>query len=282
MSNDLGEKIKSATPAMPVEILGLSGLPSAGDTFIIFDNEKKAKELANSRKQKTREIQLSQRKKVSLETLFSEAKDQKAVFNILLKTDTDGSLGALCDSLVKLSNDEVKIEIVGKGVGGINESDAQLANASKAVIFGFNVRADKKAKQIIDTNGTDLYYFSIIYDLINQVKSGVLGLMQPTIKENILGYAQVREVFSSSKFGSIAGCMVTEGTLRRNAKVRVLRDDVVIFEGEIQSLRRFKNDVAEVRNGMECGIGVKNYKDIRPKDQIEAFITETVLPTLES
>ncbi|HJN37420.1 MAG TPA: translation initiation factor IF-2 [Gammaproteobacteria bacterium] len=282
MLNDVGEPIKSASPSMPVEILGLSGLPNAGDTFICMSSDKKAREAADVRRIKHREITLSKRKRSSLEDLFSEAKDKKETLNIILKTDTNGSLGALCDSLTKLSNDEVSIEIVGKGVGGINESDAQLANASKAFIFGFNVRADKKARQIIETNGTDLYYFSIIYDLINQVKSGVLGLMKPTFNEKIIGYAQVREVFNSSKFGAIAGCMVTEGILKRNTKIRVLRDNVVIFEGEIQSLRRFKNDTAEVRNGMECGIGVKNYKDIKANDQIEAFITEKVMPTLET
>lgn len=282
MLNDVGESIKEAKPCMPIEILGLSGLPNAGDTFIQMTTERKARDMAELRRSKHREVTLSKRKNTSLEDLFAEAKEKKQILNIILKADTDGSLGALCDSLTKLSNDEVTIEIVGKGIGGINESDAQLANASKAILFGFNVRADKKARQVIETNGTDLYYFSIIYDLINQVKSGVLGLMKPVFNEKIMGYAQVREVFSSSKFGAIAGCMVTEGILKRNAQVRVLRDNVVIFEGEIYSLRRFKNDVAEVRNAMDCGIGIKNYKDIKPNDQIEAFTTEKVLPKLET
>jgi translation initiation factor IF-2 len=272
MLDELGRKVESATPSIPVEILGLSGVPNAGDEAIVVADEKKAREAALFRQGKFREVRLAKRSGTTLENLFDTLKENEAkILNIVLKADVQGSVEALIESLTKLSTDEVQVRIVSSGVGAITESDVNLAIASSAIIVGFNVRADAQARKIVDQEQIDLHYYSIIYDVINEVKAGLSGMLAPEIKEQIVGLAEVRDVFRSSKFGNIAGCMVVEGVVRRNCPVRVLRNHVVVFEGELDSLKRFKEDVSEVRNGMECGIGVKNYNDIKVGDNIEVF-----------
>jgi len=267
-----GNKVKSAGPSIPVEILGLGGAPGAGDEFIVVENERRAREVAELRLEKMRADEQRQRSAVQLENLFANMGDgEKGNLNILLKTDVRGSLEALSAALEKLGNDEVGVTIVSRGVGGISETDANLAVSTNAVIIGFNVRADATARKIIEKNGIDLRYYSVIYDIVDDVKAALSGMLAPEYKESILGVAEVRDIFNSPKFGSIAGSMVIEGVIHRNKPIRVLRDDVVIYEGELESLRRFKDDVSEVRNGMECGIGVKNYTDVRVGDKIEVF-----------
>lgn len=264
--------LTSAGPSIPVEVLGLSGVCAAGDEVAVIDDERKAKELSQHRQAKSRDIQLTKQRKVSLDNIFAQHQQhEKSTLNIVLKADVNGSAEAIRDALLALSNDEVKVNIVAYGVGGINESDVNLAAASKAIILGFNVRASATAKKIIDFEKIDLHYYSVIYDLINQVKQALSGLLAPEYKEEIIGIANVREVFKSPKIGAIAGCMVIDGNIKRNNPIRVLRDDVVIFEGSLESLRRFKDDVNEVRQGTECGIGVKNYNDVKVGDQIEVF-----------
>jgi translation initiation factor IF-2 len=272
MFDENGNPLEKAGPSIPVEVLGLSGVCVAGDEAQVVSDEKKAREIAQFRQNKNRDVQLSKQRKVSLEGLFEEHKNsEKKTLNVVLKADVNGSSEALRDALSLLSNDEVQVNIVSYGVGGITESDVNLAAASKAVILGFNVRADATAKKLIDFEGIDLHYYSIIYDLIDDVKKSLSGLLEPEFKEKIIGIANVREVFRSPKFGAIAGCMVVEGLIKRNSPIRVLRDNVVIYEGKLESLRRFKEDSSEVRQGMECGIGVKNYNDVRVGDQIEVF-----------
>jgi len=267
-----GNKVKSAGPSIPVEILGLGGAPGAGDEFIVVESERRAREVAELRLEKMRADEQRQRSAVQLENLFANmGEGEKGNLNILLKTDVRGSLEALSAALEKLGNDEVGVTIVSRGVGGISETDANLAVSTNAVIIGFNVRADATARKIIEKNGIDLRYYSVIYDIVDDVKAALSGMLAPEFKESILGVAEVRDIFNSPKFGSIAGSMVLEGVIHRNKPIRVLRDDVVIYEGELESLRRFKDDVSEVRNGMECGIGVKNYTDVRVGDKIEVF-----------
>ena len=217
-------------------------------------------------------MKLARQQKAKLENMFANMESGKvSELNIVLKTDVQGTCEAITDSLMKLSTDEVKVKIIGSGVGGITETDATLAAASNAIILGFNVRADASARRLIESESVDLRYYSVIYSLIDEIKQAMSGMLAPEFKQEIMGLAEVRDVFRSPKFGAIAGCMVTEGTIKRNNPIRVLRDNVVIYEGELESLRRFKDDVAEVRNGMECGIGVKNYNDVRPGDMIEVF-----------
>ena len=272
MLDENGQPIKEAGPSIPVEILGLDGTPDAGDELNVVVDEKKAREVALFRQGKFREIKLARQHSAKLENMFeSMGQDEKKTLNVVLKADVRGSLEALQGSLVDLGNDEVQVKIVSGGVGGITETDANLALASNAVIFGFNVRADAAARKIIETEGLDLRYYSVIYEIIDDVKKALSGMLGSDVREQILGVAEVRDVFRSPKFGAVAGCMVIEGTVHRNRPIRVLREDVVIYEGELESLRRFKDDVAEVRNGMECGIGVKNYNDVRPGDRIEVF-----------
>ena len=272
MLDENGKPIESAGPSMPVEILGLSGTPDAGDEAIVVPDEKKAREIALFRQGKFREVKLAKQQAAKLDNLFSQMEEgQVATLNVLLKTDVRGSLEALSDALVKLSTPEVKVNIVSSGVGGINESDANLALASNAIVIGFNVRADAAARRLIEEEGIDLHYYSVIYDVIDEVKSAMSGMLEPEFKENIIGLAEVRDVFRSPKLGAIAGCMVTEGVVKRNNPIRVLRDNVVIYEGELESLRRYKDDVTEVKAGMECGIGVKNYNDVKVGDQIEVY-----------
>ncbi len=272
MLNDRGEMVDSAGPSIPVEVLGLSGTPMAGDEATVVESERKAREVAMFRHSKSRDVKLARQQAAKLENMFSQMEEGEVnTLNILLKADVQGSGEAIADSLNKLSTDEVKVKIVSSGIGGINESDVNLAVASGAIIIGFNVRADAVAKRLIDEENVDLRYYSVIYDLIDEVRAAMSGMLSPEIKEQITGLAEVRDVFRSPKLGAIAGCMVTEGVVKRNNPIRVLRDNVVIYEGELESLRRFKDDVNEVKQGMECGIGVKNYNDVKPGDQIEVF-----------
>ncbi|MDP2169675.1 MAG: translation initiation factor IF-2 [Methylobacter sp.] len=272
MFNENGVAIKSAGPCAPVEILGLSGTPNAGDEFLVVQNERIAKDLAKHREDRKKLSRHAVQQASKLDEVFSRmATGEIASVNLVLKTDVQGSLEALRSSLVGLSNDEVEVKVVFGGVGGINEGDANLALASGAILMGFNVRADATARKLIEEKGIDLHYYSIIYEAIDEVKKAISGMLAPEIKEQIVGLAEVRDVFKSPKFGAIAGCMVVDGFVKRNLPIRVLRNNVVIYEGQLESLRRFKDDAAEVKMGMECGIGVKNYNDVQPGDQIEVF-----------
>jgi translation initiation factor IF-2 len=279
MKDELGRNVESAGPSIPVEILGLSGVPVAGDEATVVRDEKKAREVANYRQGKFREIKIARQRKAKLDNMFKEGAASE--LSIVLKADVQGSVEAITDSLVKLSTEEVKVNIIYGAVGGITETDATLAAASSAIIIGFNVRADNSARKIIESNSIDVRYYSVIYDLIDEVKQAMSGLLGSEIKQQIIGMAEVRQVFKHPKFGQIAGCMVTEGLIKRSAPIRVLRDNVVIFEGELDSLRRFKDDVSEVTNGFECGIGVKNYNDVREGDQIEVFENIEIKRTLD-
>lgn len=282
MADENGKSIESAGPSIPVEVLGLSDPPVAGDDAVVVSDERKAREIALFRQGKFRDVRLAKQFH-TVEDMFSritEGHTQTRILNIMIKADVQGSAEAISDALTKLSTDEVKVKIIASGVGGITESDVNLAIASKAIIFGFNVRADSGSRKLIERESVILHYHNIIYDIINEVKNLLGGMLSPEIKENIIGLAEVRDVFKSPKFGAIAGCMVIEGLVKRNYPIRVLRENVVIFEGQLESLRRFKDDASEVRQGMECGIGVKDYNDIRPGDQIEVFETKKVARTL--
>ncbi|BFU63505.1 translation initiation factor IF-2 [Rodentibacter abscessus] len=272
MRDENGKEIEEAGPSIPVEVLGLSGVPAAGDEATVVRDEKKAREVALYRQGKFREVKLARQQKAKLENMFSNmAEGDVAELNVIVKADVQGSVEAIVQALNELSTDEVKVKVVGSGVGGITETDATLAAASNAIIVGFNVRADASARRVIETENIDLRYYSIIYELLNEIKAAMSGMLEPEFKQEIIGLAEVRDVFRHPKFGAIAGCMVTEGIVKRNNPIRVLRDNVVIFEGELESLRRFKDDVSEVRSNMECGIGVKNYNDVKVGDQIEVF-----------
>ncbi len=272
MVDENAKSKKSAGPSTPVEILGLSGAPETGVDFQVMPNERQAREVASHRADKYRSSKMAEQQKAKLDNMFSQMEAGEVLdLNLVLKTDVRGSLEALRDSLVKLSTEQVKVNVVYAGIGGITESDANLALASNAVLMGFNVRADATARQLIESQRIDLHYYSVIYEAIDQVKRSINGLLGPEIKEQIVGIAQVRDVFRSPKLGAIAGCMVTEGRINRNLPIRVLRDNVVIYEGHLESLRRFKDDVPEVKAGVECGIGVKNYNDVKENDQIEVF-----------
>ncbi len=272
MLDENGKPIKEAGPSIPVEILGLDGTPEAGDELSVMTDEKKAREVALFRQGKFREVKLARAHAGKLENIFENmGQEEKKTLNIVLKSDVRGSLEALQGALGGLGNDEVQVRVVGGGVGGITESDANLALASNAVLFGFNVRADAGARKIVEQEGLDMRYYNVIYDIIEDVKKALTGMLGSDVRENILGIAEVRDVFRSPKFGAIAGCMVLEGVVHRNRPIRVLREDIVIFEGELESLRRFKDDMSEVRAGMECGIGVKSYNDVKAGDKIEVF-----------
>ncbi len=271
MFDEKGKSVDEATPSMPVLVLGLSGAPNAGDEMLAVESERKAREVALYRQGKFRDVKLA-KQAAAVGDVFSQMTEEKAgVISVVIKTDVQGSAEALRDALTKLSTDEVTVKVVASGVGGITASDVQLAAASKALVLGFNVRADGAAREAVKETGVDIRYFSIIYEAIDDIKQRMSGLLAPEIKEQIVGTAQVRDVFRSSKFGVVAGCLVMEGSVKRNNPIRVLRDNVVIFEGALESLRRFKDDVGEVRAGTECGIGVKNYQDVRVGDQIECF-----------
>lgn len=282
MFDENGAAIKEGGPSTPVVMLGLSKTPSAGDDFLVVKNERKAREVAEFRQTRTRDAKLAQQQASKLEDMFTQMKDGNAsTITLIIKSDVHGSAEALRDALTNLSNDEVKVKVLGSSVGGITETDANLAAASNAVIIGFNVRADASARAAIKESGVDVRYYSIIYEAIDDVKAALSGLLAPEIREQIVGLAEVKEVFSSPKFGDIAGCIVSEGIVKRANPIRVLRDSVVIYEGELESLRRFKDDVNEVRSGTECGIGVKNYNDVQAGDQIECFERIEVARTLD-
>jgi translation initiation factor IF-2 len=281
MFDEAGNPVEQAEPSVPVVVLGLSGAPNAGDELLVVENERRARDVALHRLGKTRDVKLAKQGARS-EDVFSTLGEAKASqVAVLIKTDVQGSAEALRDALNKLSTDEVAVRIIASGVGGITASDVQLAAASKARIIGFNVRADGGAREAVKETGVEIHYYSIIYEAIDDIKQLMGGLLAPEIKETIVGVAQVRDVFRSSKFGVVAGCLVTEGTVKRNNPIRVLRDNVVIFEGALESLRRFKDDVSEVRAGTECGIGVKNYQDVRANDQIECYSRTEIVRTIE-
>lgn len=272
MFDETGRSVKSAGPSIPVQVLGLSGTPDAGDDVVVVADEKRAREVAELRQERERQSKLEEQRAASLDQLFTQLKEGEVqTVNIVIKADVQGSMEALRDSLLKLATDEVKVVIVASGVGGITESDANLALTSNAILLGFNVRADAAARRVVEDKGLDLRYYSVIYELIDDMKKALSGLLSPEVMEEIIGIADVRDVFRSSKFGAVAGCMVTEGVIKRNNPIRVLRSNVVVYEGALESLRRFKDDVQEVKAGMECGIGVKNYNDVQPGDQIEVF-----------
>ena len=281
MFDEAGNPVEEAVPSVPVVVLGLSGAPNAGDELLVVENERRAREVAVHRLGKTRDVKLAKQGARS-EDVFSTLGEAKvSQVAVLIKTDVQGSAEALRDALNKLSTDEVAVRIIASGVGGITASDVQLAAASKARIIGFSVRADSGAREAVKETGVEIRYYSIIYEAIDDVKQLMSGLLAPEIRETIVGVAQVRDVFRSSKFGVVAGCLVTEGAVKRNNPIRVLRDNVVIFEGALESLRRFKDDVGEVRAGTECGIGVKNYQDVRANDQIECYSRTEIIRTIQ-
>jgi len=281
MLDENGKPIEHAGPAIPVEILGMSGTPNAGDEAIAVADERKAREVASFRREKSRHAKLARQQAAKLENMFAQMEGGKlSELNVIMKADVQGSLEALTDALTRLSTDEVAVKIVASGIGGINETDVNLAVASEAILIGFNVRADAAAKRVIEEESVDLHYYSVIYDVIEEVKSSLSGMLAPEYREEIIGLAEVRDVFRSPKLGAIAGCLVTEGMIKRSSPIRVLRENVVIYEGELESLRRFKDDVNEVKSGVECGIGVKNYNDVSAGDQIEVYERVTVARTL--
>ncbi len=282
MYDDMQKQVKSAGPSMPVQVLGLNGTPNAGDEVFVVENERKAREIAETREAKIREARLAEQQKAKLQNMFDKMTEgEVAEVNLLVKCDVQGSVEALTDALRKLSTDEVRVNIVSSGVGGINESDVHLAAASQATIIGFNVRADAAAKRVAGDYGIEIRYYSVIYEVIDDVKAAMSGLLSPELKETIIGLAEVKDVFKSPKFGAVAGCIVVDGVVKRGQPIRVLRDNVVIFEGELESLRRFKDDVNEVHSGQECGIAVKNYNDVKPGDQIEVFDRVEVARTID-
>jgi len=281
MTDARGQQVNTAGPGEPVEVLGLSGAPNAGDETTVVEDERRAREVASFRIDRDRELKLARQQASKLENMFAQMKDgEQSSVRVLLKTDVQGSCEALAESLRKLGNDEVRVDVVASGVGGISESDVNLAMASQATIMGFNVRADSAARKLVEEEGLELRYYSVIYDVIDDVKAAINGLLSPEVKESIIGIAEVRDVFRSSQFGSIAGCVVSEGVVKRTNPIRVLRDNVVIYEGALESLRRFKEDVGEVRAGTECGIGVKNYNDVKAGDQIEVYERTIVARTI--
>jgi translation initiation factor IF-2 len=280
--DEAGKQVPEATPSIPVQVLGLSGVPDAGDDFVVVEDERLAKDVAQQRDAKRRESRLVSQAGNRMEDIMAQMGEGAAQqsLNLVVKADVQGTVQALREALTGLSNEQIRINVIGGGVGGITESDATLAATSKATIIGFNVRADASARKVIEGNGVDLRYFSIIYDVIDQVKQIASGVLGKEIREEIIGIAEVRDVFRSSKFGAVAGCMVVEGVVKRSKPIRVLRDNTVVFEGELESLRRFKENVDEVRVNTECGIGVKAYNDVKPGDQIECFERIEVQRTL--
>ena len=277
MLDDAGQPTQIAGPSQPVEVLGLNGTPGAGDDFAAVTDERSARELAEFRRDKNQDRLQAMQHASKLENMFANmAEGEKSILKLVIKADVRGSLEAIIQSLGDLGNDEVSVQVLGSGVGGISESDATMAATYGAAVIGFNVRADKTAKLLLEKSGIELRYYSVIYELIDDVKKSLSGMLSPEIREEIVGIAEVRDVFRSPRYGQIAGCMVTEGTVFRNKPIRVLRDNVVIYEGELESLRRFKDDVAEVRNGTECGIGVRNYNDVRSGDLVEVFDTKEI------
>jgi translation initiation factor IF-2 len=282
MLDEKGRQIKEAGPSIPVEIQGLSGVPSAGEEVMVVESERKAREIALYRQGKFKDVQLARQQAAKLSNVFDQLKESEEAktLNLIIKADVQGSIEALTVALEKLSTAEVRVKVVHGMVGGITESDVNLAVASNAVIIGFNVRADSAARKLIEHQGVDVHYYNVIYDAVEEVKAAMTGMLKPQIKEQMLGLAEVRDVFRSPKMGAVAGCYVVEGVVKRNRPIRVLRDNVVIFEGELESLRRFKEDAGEVKAGLECGIAVKNYNDVKIGDQIEVFERVEVARTL--
>ncbi|NVK11403.1 MAG: translation initiation factor IF-2, partial [Gammaproteobacteria bacterium] len=271
MLDENGEPVESAGPSIPVEILGLDGTPEAGDDFMVVPNERRAREVAQFRHERERHEKLARQQAAKLENMFADMEaGERKTLPVVVKADVRGSLEAILAALADLGNDEVKIQVVSSGVGGFSETDVNLAVTAGAIMLGFNVRADATARRTAENESIEIRYYSVIYNLLDDLKAALSGMLAPEFREDIVGIAEVRDVFRSPKFGQVAGCMVTEGTVYRSKPIRVLRDNVVIFEGELESLRRFKDDAQEVRNGMECGIGVKNY-DVKVGDQIEVF-----------
>jgi translation initiation factor IF-2 len=281
--NERGEQVKDAIPAQPVEVLGLNGTPQAGDDFTVVENEQRAREISAFRDRKKRELQQVAARRGTLEQMFQRIQEGEAKeLPVVIKGDVQGSVEAIAGSLEKISEEieEAKVNVLYSGVGGINESDVTLATASEALLVGFNVRANPQARELAKRDGVDIRYYNVIYNVIDDVKALLTGLMSPTLKENFLGYAEIREVFNITKVGKVAGCYVTEGHVKRGAKVRLLRDNVVIHEGTLKTLKRFKEDVRDVREGYECGMAFENYDDIRQGDFIEAFEVEEVAPVI--
>jgi len=277
MFDDRANQLESAPPSTPVEILGMEGLPQSGDQFVVVADRDKARGISEYREQKAREAALAKSSRVSLEGLAEQIKTAGTKeLNIILKGDVHGSVEVLSDLLGKLSNDKVRLKILRTGVGAITESDVLLASASNAIIIGFNVRPERKAQELAEQEKVDIRLHSIIYELQDEIKRAMTGLLEPTFKETVQGHALVQETFRIPKVGTIAGCRVTDGLIKRDNEVRLLRDNVVVFKGKIASLRRFKDDTSEVRNGMECGIAIANYSDIKAGDTIEAFVTERI------
>ena len=281
MMDENGQVIDEAGPSIPVEILGLDAAPAAGDLFAVVESEKHAREVADFRQEKTRNTKIQRQQAAKLDNMFdSMTAVGRKTLNVVVKADVRGSLEAIQSALLEIGNDEVQVNIITGGVGGITETDVNLAVTSSAVVFGFNVRADNAARRLVETEVIDMRYYNVIYDLIDDVKAALTGMLAPELRENIVGIAEVRDVFSSPKFGQIAGCMVIEGTVHRSKPIRVLRDSVVIYQGELESLRRFKDDANEVRNGTECGIGVKNYTDVKAGDLIEVYEVKEIARSL--
>ena len=279
--NDLGQKVEEAGPSVPVEVLGLQGTPAAGDDFITVEDEARAREVASYRQRKERDVRAKAAGRGTLEQMFSKiAAGEAKELPVVIKGDVQGSVEAIVATLEKMGTDEVKVRVVHSAVGGINESDVTLAKASGALLIGFNVRANPQAREMARRDAVDIRYYSIIYDVADDLRKALSGMLAPTLRENFLGYAQIREVFSITKVGKVAGCMITEGVVKRGAKVRLLRDNVVIHEGALSQLKRFKEDVREVREGYECGMAFENYHDLQVGDQIECFEVEEIAATL--
>ncbi|MFO1268984.1 MAG: translation initiation factor IF-2, partial [Rubrivivax sp.] len=281
MLDEDGDPSDSAGPSIPVEIQGLTEVPQAGDEFMVLGDERRAREIATFRQGKYRDVKLAKRQQAAkLENMFEQMGEGAQTLSLIIKADVQGSQEALAQSLLKLSTPEVKVQIVHAAVGGISESDINLAIASKAVVIGFNVRADAGARKLAEGNGVDLKYYNIIYDAVDEIKAAMGGMLAPEQREEVIGTAEIRSVFVASKIGTVAGCMVTAGLVHRNARFRLLRDNVVVYTGELDSLKRFKDDVREVKEGFECGIKLKNFNDIKEGDQLEFFEVKEVARTL--
>jgi translation initiation factor IF-2 len=281
MLDENGKTIKSAGPSIPVEIQGLTEVPQAGDEFMVLSDERRAREIATYRAGKFRNTKLAKQQAAKLENMFTDmASGEVKNLPIIIKADVQGSQEALASSLLKLTNEEIRVQLVYGAVGGISESDINLAIASKAVIIGFNTRADAGARKLAENNGIEIRYYNIIYDAVDELKAAMSGMLTPDKKEEVIGMAEIRQVFRISKIGAIAGCMVTNGIVRRNARLRLLRDNVVVFTGELESLKRFKDDVREVKENFECGLNLKGYNDIQEGDQLEFFEIKEIARTI--
>ncbi|MCK5552856.1 MAG: translation initiation factor IF-2, partial [Deltaproteobacteria bacterium] len=281
ITDDRGQKIEQAGPSMPVGVAGFAGLPEAGEGFIVLDDERIAKQIGIYRQQKKRETELARSSKVSLEELYAKIQEGEVKeLNIIVKADAQGSMEAVCNSLDKLSTDSVKVNIVHGGVGGITETDVNLATASNAIIIGFNVRPGLKAMQLAEQERVDIRSYSVIYDALSDIQKAMEGLLEPTFKEKILGRAEVRATFNIPKVGTVAGSYVVDGKIERGSRIRLIRDDVVIHDGRISSLKRFKEDAKDVQQGYECGIGIEDFNDVKEGDVVESYVYEEVSPNL--